>query len=240
MRVIVQAGIMLQPRARAPAEGEAIKWGHWSECSELCVKVRHRLNCDDILPQLPAAGNLTASSARPGAAAFGEPQTESRRRLSKRLLEKASQVTGFSGHDEDNKSTEEQDEESLLAKADQVDESYQDEESNQEAETDMCDFVDLSNTMEERPCTGGLCRRDLPVPSQATAITSTPSSVGQQARILSSGGNKVRARERVSKQRTVNGYREEKTARGEFCFDPRWCCNFRPAPIAQRAAFKTL
>lgn len=228
---------MLQPRARAPVEGEAIKWGHWSECSEHCVKVRHRLNCDDILPQLPAKTNLTASQARASGPPFGQQKGASRRSLSKgeSLAQKSNQVISYnSGDDEDNKPAEEQDEESILAKADQVDdENYQEDEAGQEAEADMCVLVDPSNTMEEKPCTGGLCRRELPVPLQAPGAVSA-SSAGQLG--APSSGNKVRARERVSsKQRTVNGYRQEKPARGEFCFDPVWLNNFRPA-----LAFKTL
>lgn len=228
---------MSQPKVRAQSSQEATHWGHWSECSENCVKIRHRLNCDDILPQ--ASSKNQSNSLREVAgnkrSTFGEQNKANHKTNGKR------QVPLKSGADKNlpesndvindryigSGRADDEEDDSLLAKSDQIDEAYLDDgddEENQEAELDSCANVETGKTFQEAPCTGGLCRRDASHPVPSPPISSAP--------IFS----RKKLRDRAGRQRIVNGYREQKQAAGEYLF---WFCPttgpcFDPIPPLRR------
>lgn len=108
------------------------KWSDWSQCSESCVKTRHRLNCEDILQ----AQNATAKP------------------ISDVNLIGPKEVKQIEGLKED----EEEEELKIDQTNDEDNDDYADE-GDEEGETDTCaNVIDTSKTLEEKPCVGGLCR----------------------------------------------------------------------------------
>lgn len=106
---------------------EERNWGDWSDCSERCVKTRHRKNCDDLITanRRPAGAPVRAGSAKPGF------------RARRQALDEL--VAAPPGAQDDQDEPEPADAEAEL---DQV---------------DSCDGLDSSKTLEQKSCVGGQC-----------------------------------------------------------------------------------
>ena len=124
------------------------KWSDWSECSPNCLKVRHRLNCDDILAQ-----NQSKHSGQPTDPANGSPQAISSSNLDTLKPSSNRLVLVVAG-------------EPVVTTEGQFDDDDYADEGDDENESDSCEKVEASKTFEERTCTGGQCKA-LPVGEMA-------------------------------------------------------------------------
>lgn len=117
------------------------KWSDWSLCSPKCIRTRHRRTCDDIVAaqqqQQQQAQNLTSTATTVPISTATTPLSSTNSNI-----KRVKQIN---------------DKDDLLLEADQIeDEDYADE-GDEEEETDLCERVDSSRTIEEQPCVGGLC-----------------------------------------------------------------------------------
>lgn len=129
------------------------KWSDWSECTVNCIKVRHRLICDDILSFEQEKINRTSSNKKTYQVTSS---TTTEHTLLKRNQPSVSNAEELLNGAEDDY-------------ADDGDEIEPD------VDTDLCDKVDASKTFEEVPCLGGQCKLSNII-NQVTPATTTPAA----------------------------------------------------------------
>lgn len=184
--------MQINQKQKSPKQGPHIvhqatkrKWSDWSECSINCVKVRHRVNCDDIVgeEQKRQSNNKTITAdnnieqplnkAQQNQQPLKGTQQHTENYEKKSIIIK--RTTNLVGED-------------FLLSRGTGDDDYADDGDEIEAddeETDLCDKVDTSKTFEEIPCTGGLCRISLTqqgainLLNQVTPATTTPSALNE-------------------------------------------------------------
>lgn len=141
------------------------KWSEWSECTESCLRTRHRLNCDDLLVSQNFTTEIKIRSPERRKRQTtvhksynGKKQVQLVRFLrATDKLEKTRQLDSSSHYREQFNQEDDQD--------------YADE-GDEEDDTDSCAKVDPTKTFEERPCAGGQCKQHMES-SQHNAIHRT-------------------------------------------------------------------
>lgn len=164
---------------RATTTSSRRKWSDWSECSESCLRTRHRLNCDDLLgEELPTAGRQVHERGR-GAA----KQVASKSEPSGRKLQVRSEKNLPAPASED------------LGQPNDDDQDYADE-GDEDDEDDSCANVEPSKTFQEQGCLGGQCKQ---LPAASDIFRLGPSSQQGQAghHQTSSGRSQIAQRPRA-------------------------------------------
>lgn len=113
------------------------KWSDWSECSESCLRTRHRLNCDDLAPATSAGGDEENNGANLPARAGNSSSKQVAGGGARKLQARSQQKQPAASQDDD--------------------QDYADE-GDEDDEGDSCAQVETSKTFEEQNCLGGQCK----------------------------------------------------------------------------------
>lgn len=138
------------------------KWSDWSECSENCMKIRHRLNCDDLI--LIQRQSQEQQSKFPTA---NKTSTLNQNDNSIKVISNAKAQQFLAGRE---KRFASEDNDDYADDGDIIEESEGD-------DVDSCaQLLDTVKTFEQIPCSGGQCRpsRDLQMPVTTATTTAHP------------------------------------------------------------------
>lgn len=157
---------------RATTSTTRRKWSDWSECSESCLRTRHRLNCDDL-----TSDYLTAGQSRPrlGPAERATPTSTTTTNGNKQVagvssvtsitatttapIAKSQALVGLLPAELGARNLQVRDNSNKNQQLDD-DQDYADE-GDEDDEDDSCATVEPSRTFEEQACFVGQCKQQL-------------------------------------------------------------------------------